>query len=90
MTQTLDQRYQLESAIAQIKQNSRINDIESYSVHCCLIIGTTPDEEDFDRIKSFELCRHNSKDVEIATFDELLEKLKQLWEFLSDTETETA
>jgi hypothetical protein len=36
-----------------------------------------------DQRKSFELFRGNSKDVHIVTFDELLEKLKQLREFLT-------
>lgn len=80
INQALDQKYQFQGQIAHIKNKSRIYDIESYSVHCCLIIGTTPSGE--ERIKSFELFRRNSKDVEIVTFDELLEKLKQLRDFL--------
>lgn len=84
IAQTLDQKYQFQSQIAQIKHNSDINDIESYSVNCCLIIGTTPSEK--DQRKSFELFRRNSKDVEVVTFDELLEKLKQLRDFLADPE----
>ncbi len=83
IAQTLDQKYQFQSQIAQIKHNSNIDDIESYSVNCCLVIGTTPSEK--DQRKSFELFRRNSKDVEVVTFDELLEKLKQLREFLADT-----
>jgi len=55
--------------------------VESYSVHCCLVIGKTPDSA--DQQKSFELFRKNSKDVEIVTFDELLEKLKHLRDFLA-------
>lgn len=58
--------------------------MESYSVHCCLIIGTIPSDE--DRLKSFELFRGNSKDVEIVTFDELSEKLKQLRNFLTSAD----
>ena len=83
IAQTLDQKYQFQSQIAQIKHNSNIDDIESYSVNCCLVIGTTPSEK--DQRKSFELFRRNSKDVEVVTFDELLEKLRQLREFLADT-----
>lgn len=86
INQTLDQKYQLQKQIAQIKDNSRLYDIESYAVHCCLVIGKTPDGD--DRKKSFELFRRNSKDVEIVTFDELLEKLKQLIAFLRATEQE--
>lgn len=80
INQALDQKYQFQSHIAQIKHNSRIADLESYAVHCCLVIGITPAGD--DRKKSFELFRRNSKDVEIVTFDELLEKLKQLSHFL--------
>ncbi len=82
--QVLDQKYQFQKQIAQIKDNTRLYDIESYAVHCCLVIGKTPEGD--DPIKSFELCRRNSKDVEIVTFDELLEKLKQLSAFLRKPE----
>jgi hypothetical protein len=80
INQALDQKYQFQKQIAQIKDNTRLYDIESYAVHCCLVIGSTPDGD--DQKKSFELFRRNSKDVEIVTFDELLEKLKQLSIFL--------
>lgn len=86
INQALDQKYQLQKQIAQIKENSRIYDVESYAVHCCLIIGKTPEGD--DRKKSFELFRRNSKDVEIVTFDELLEKIKQLCAFLRVTKSE--
>ena len=84
INQALDQKYQFQKQIAQIKDNSRLYDIESYAVHCCLVIGTTPNGD--DQKKSFELFRRNSKDVEIVTFDELLEKLKQLSVFLRAAE----
>ena len=80
INQALDQKYQFQKEIAQIKENSRIYDIESYAVHCCLIIGQMPRMD--EKKKSFEMFRRNSKDVEIVTFDELLEKLKQLRDFL--------
>ncbi len=87
INQALDQKYQFQKQIAQIKDNTRLYDIESYAVHCCLVIGKTPDGD--DRKKSFELFRRNSKDVEIVTFDELLEKLKQLSAFLRTAEAES-
>ena len=62
INQALDQKYQFQTHIASVKHNSRIYDMESYSVHCCLIIGATPSDE--DQQKSFELFRGNSKDVE--------------------------
>ncbi len=82
INQALDQKYQFQKQVAQIKENTRLYDIESYAVHCCLVIGRTPTED--DRKKSFELFRRNSKDVEIVTFDELLEKVRQLSTFLKN------
>jgi hypothetical protein len=89
INQALDQKYQFQKQIAQIKDNTRLYDIESYTVHCCLVIGRTPDGN--DQTKSFELFRRNSRDVEIVTFDELLGKLKQLSTFLraADESTES-
>ena len=86
INQALDQKYQFQKQIAQIKDNTQLYDIESYAVHCCLVICKAPDGD--DRKKSFELFRRNSKDVEIVTFDELLEKLKQLSAFLRAAEAE--
>lgn len=56
-------------------------DIESYAIHCILIAGTLPEDE--DQKKSFEIYRRNSRNVLIITFDELLLKLTQLHDFLS-------
>lgn len=82
VTQVLDQSYQLQQNIAAIKNNNRIYDIETYAVHCILVIGTMP--TDYDKKKSFEIYRRNSKNVQIITYDELLLKLKQLHDFLTD------
>ena len=87
VSQILDQKYHFELNIAHTKVNSRLYNIESYSVRCCLIVGTMPDGE--DRLKSFELFRGNSKNVEIITFDELLEQLKRLKDLLISPESET-
>lgn len=84
MVQALDQRYQFQREIFGIKVKSGSQDIESYSVQCCLIIGTMPEGE--DEKKSFELFRGNSKDVQIVTFDELLEKLVQLRDLLASSD----
>ena len=86
INQALEQRYRFEREIATIKDNTRRYDIESYSVHCCLIVGTIPEDE--ERRKSFEMFRGNSKAVELVTFDELLLKLRNLHDFLAAPETE--
>lgn len=80
INQVLDQKYEFQKHIAQIKDNSKLRDIESYAVHCYLIVGQTPKGD--NEQKSFEMFRRNSKNVEIVTFDELFEKLKQLRIFL--------
>ncbi len=85
INQVLDQKYRLQSEFAQRMKNSKISDIEAYSVHCCLIIGRTPTD---DKVKSFEHYRGNSKDVRIVTFDELLENLKGLRDVLAAKDTE--
>ena len=87
VNQALNQKHHFEREIAQIKMNSRLFDIESYSVRCCLVAGTMPADD--DRKKSFELFRGNSKHVEIVTFDELLEKLKGLRDLLTSSYGET-
>jgi hypothetical protein len=81
VNQILDQRYHLQQNIAQLKINSRIYDLETYAIKCLVIIGTMP--SDPDQKKSLELFRNNINDVIIVTFDELLEKLKNLYKFLS-------
>lgn len=84
MNQLLDQKNKFQQEIATLKHNSKIHDLESYAVHGVLVIGQTP--QGTDEQKSFELFRGNSKDILIITFDELLEKLKQLHAFLSSNE----
>ena len=84
--QALDQKYRFEREIAQFKENSKMPDIETYSVHCCLIIGKMPSGD--DQQKSFEHFRRNSKNVDVIAFDELLEKLKQLLGFLDPNHAE--
>ena len=86
INQALDQKYQFQKQVAQIKENSRIYDIETYAVHGCLVIGQTPDGE--EQRKSFELFRRNSKDIDVVTFDELLENLRQLNTFLRTADEE--
>jgi hypothetical protein len=80
INQMLDQRNEFQKDIARIKENTRVYDLESYSVHGVLVIGKTPEGDEGK--KSFELFRANSKDITIVTFDELLAKLKLLHEFL--------
>lgn len=80
VVQILDQKEHLLRNILSLKDASKSYNLETFSVVGILIIGKMP--VSFDEQKSFELYRGNSKDVLIITFDELLEKLKQLHHFL--------
>ena len=53
INQALGQKQSFEREISVIKDKSRLPDIESYSVRCCLIIGKLP--VDNDRKRSFEV-----------------------------------
>jgi Domain of unknown function (DUF4263) len=88
VNQILDQRYQLQKNISQLKENSRITDMQSYAIKCMIVIGTTPGKP--DEKKSFELFRNNLNEVLVVTFDELLEKLRLLLAFLSTTLTSSS
>ena len=81
INQILDQKYKFQTEINNRKLESKIYDMESYSIDCVLIIGRIPKED--AQKKCFELFRHNSKDVKIITFDELLGRMQEIHSFLS-------
>lgn len=86
VTQVMDQRYLLQENIGQLLKYSRGEEAFTYAVGCIVIIGTTPTIEAHK--KSFELYRNNLRGVVVITFDELLEKLKALHQFLAEPSTE--
>lgn len=83
MNQILDQRYKLAKHLSIMKDNARDSTLESYSIRCCLIIGSLQDLNP-DQEKSFELFRGNSASVEVTTFDELLARLSHLRDAVGD------
>ena len=82
--QVLDQQRELQANMAQFKDSSRNYSLESYSIRGCVIIGMMPNEE--ARRKAVELCRGNSKDVDVVTYDELLAKIRQVRDHLKSPE----
>lgn len=88
VSQILDQRYHFQLNFISKAFASKRTDISSYAVACCVIIGCVPNDE--EQRKSFEFVRANSRDVQIVTFDELLEKLKQLRNFLTTADLVSA
>ena len=55
---------------------SGLTNVHPYSIQCIVIVGTAPTSK--DERKSLELFRNSTKDMGIGTFDELLEKLKEI------------
>lgn len=82
MAQVLDQRAQLLHHFAAKKsQDKALADAHVSSVNCIVVVGTLP--RDAAQLRSLDLFRHSSKDVSVVTFDELLEKLKELHRLMS-------
>jgi hypothetical protein len=76
VSQVLDQKYRLQTSFTQKAYESGLVNVHPYSIQCIVIVGTSPLQR--DERKSFELLRNSTKDVTIVTFDELLEKLKEI------------
>lgn len=83
ITQVLHQRYSLVTSIAFKTRDSALADADVAAVHCIVIAGRSPSTVEDKR--SFELFRNAAKDVFVVTFDELLEKLKQLRRIIHGT-----
>lgn len=76
VNQVLDQRDGLQKEFWSLKGKSK-KVFESYNPKCIVIAGSLSKLSKGQK-KSLELMRSNSKDVEIVTFDEVLEKIKGL------------
>lgn len=80
ISQVLDQRDNLQKEFYALKAKSK-DIFESYNSKCIVVIGMIKDLKE-EQIKSFELIRSNSKDVEIITFDEIYQKITGLEKLL--------
>ena len=84
ISQVLDQKYRLQNSFTQKAYESGLTNVHPYSIQCIVIVGTAPTSK--DERKSLELFRNSTKDVAIVTFDELLEKLKEIQRVFSAAE----
>jgi len=78
ISQALTQKYQLETDIASLIKNAEDRNIEAYNVQGFIIIGLLGSlAGDSEKVKkrSFELFRHNQKNLRIMTYDECQEQL---------------
>lgn len=80
INQALDQKNKFEQDIAMIRNRNRSLNVEAHHVQAFVLAGTMPTGD--DRLRSFELFRHNLKDVVVMTFDELMRKVEDLCTFL--------
>ncbi len=85
MTQVLYQQSELRQRWTQ--HTSDTEGLRSWKpdvIKCVVIAGSTPTEP--IKRRSFEVFRNSCKDVEVVTFDELLNKLKLLHKYLTPPE----
>jgi Domain of unknown function (DUF4263) len=80
INQVLHQLHELTKDFSSRKYMDENSDLKSYAVEAVLIIGKTPEIPEIQ--KSFDLFRGNLKNISVITFDELLEKLKELYKLL--------
>lgn len=76
MAQVLDQRFQLLNNFAAKSHDPGLKDTHVSTVHCIVIAGTAPST--IQEKRSLDLFRHSSRDVVVVTFDELLDKLREI------------
>ena len=81
LTQVLDQRYHVMQEFLTLKGNAREWELESHSVACFVVAGRLPAADELDQQKSLSLIRENSKNVVVITYDEVLERMRQLRDF---------
>lgn len=87
LTQVLDQRYHVMQEFLTLKGNARQWELESHSVACFVVAGRLPAADEIEQQKSLSMIRENSKNVVIITYDEVLERMRQLREFLGGPKT---
>jgi len=73
VSQVLDQRDSLQKEYFQLAKNGT-KDFDAYGTICIVISGTVS-KLNAKQLKSFEIARANSKDVQIYAYDEVREKL---------------
>lgn len=76
ISQVLNQRDNFQKHYAVIKMETE-EPFETYNSKCVVLMGSIKGLNE-KQLRSFELVRSNSKDVEILTFDELLARIESL------------
>jgi len=80
ISQVLSQKYNWEKESNTLGKNNE----KSYNVQGLIIIGKINSLTEESQKRSFELFRNNQKNIRIITYDECLELLKSMIEYLSE------
>jgi hypothetical protein len=88
IAQVQDQKFELQNDFMQLAYKSKWTDFHPFAVHGFVLIGRNL--EGRDQKKSFEFLRNALKDVNVITYDELLEKLKVLYKMLGVEQEQVA
>jgi hypothetical protein len=75
--QMLQDLYSLRSDYSSL-HGDRDPDFRIFSPRLLLVIGSIARERDIDRVRSFELFRNGLREVDVVTFDELVDKACQM------------
>lgn len=81
LSQVLNQRDNFQKHYATLRMDTDEH-FESFNSKCVVLMGQVRDLEP-KQLRPFELIRSNSKDVEIITFDELLERVEGIQKLIS-------
>jgi len=81
ISQVLNQRDNFQKHFATLKMDTD-EDFETFNSKCVVLMGQIG-SLDAKQLRPFELIRSNSKDVEIITFDELLERVEGIQKLIS-------
>lgn len=82
VAQVLNQKANFEADIYSFKAKNECQNIQSYAVRCCVVIGKIP--KDQEKVNSFEMYRKNLINVEVITYSEILDNMKQLSRLLNN------
>jgi hypothetical protein len=88
LMQVLNYKHSLQENYSSLKVDQK-DIFESFNPQCAVLLGNATNELNHqDKMKSFELFRHQFSGVLIITFDELFDKTRKLIRMLEETESD--
>ncbi|MEB1092796.1 Shedu immune nuclease family protein [Xanthomonas campestris pv. campestris] len=81
VAQAISQRTEMQESFAYTGRDLLINGYRSHAIDCMVIAGTSPKED--DQRRDFERYRHSLHGVHIVTFDELVARLRSIYDLMT-------